>query len=357
MILNIENASFGYTKDKNIINNLNFSAKSGELIAVLGPNGSGKTTLLRCIMGFLRWQSGGSYIDGKDIRSISPREFWSRVSYVPQAKGVSVGYTAEEMLLLGLTGSMGLFSTPSKDEYRKVKEIAQRLSIEHLLQKNCSEMSGGELQMVLIGRALASDPELLILDEPESNLDFKNQLIVLDTLSSLASEGVCCIFNTHYPTHALMRASKSLILKKDGGAVFGDTSSVVTQENIRSAFGVDTIISEIETLSNTYRSIMPVGISHGESIEETENEEVIAVISAVFTDFSLSSQINAILHEYSECLLGRFGLPYREGGVYIISATLDAPLLAAKQLSHRLSILPQVNVKTVYVEKRGEHNE
>ena len=356
VILEVKNASFGYEKNKRIIDSLSLTARSGELVAILGPNGAGKTTLLRCIMGFLRWNEGNTLLDGKDVRSISQNEFWRRVSYVPQAKGTAVGYTAEEMILLGLTGNMGIFSTPREKEYKKLRSIAEQLSITHLLKKRCNEMSGGELQMVLIARAVISEPELLILDEPESNLDFKNQLIVLDTLTTLASKGVCCIFNTHYPTHALMRASSSLILRNDGSSIFGETSQVVTKENIREYFGVETVISEIETQSNTYRSILPVGLSD-ETGDPNKKQDAIAVITAVFSDFSLAGKINTILHEYSEYLLGRFGLPQRDEGFYMINATLDAPLSVSQGLSHRLSVLRGVNVKTVYVEKRGEANE
>ena len=354
MNLTIENASFGYSADRTIIKGLNFSAKSGELIAILGPNGAGKTTLLRCVMGFLRWQSGKSMLDGEDIRTMSGRKFWQKVSYVPQAKGVAVSYTVREMILLGRTGGMGVFSSPCREDIEKAEELAEKLNITRLLDKKCNEISGGELQMVLIARALASEPELLILDEPESNLDFRNQLIVLDTLSSLTAQGLCCIFNTHYPEHALTRATKSLILKKDGETLFGDTPQIVTEQNIEQAFGVETVISEVETPGNIYRSITAVGLAKQTEASLNEERLVIAVISAVFSDFSLASQINTLLHEYGEYLIGRMGIPYKDGGVYIINATLDSPIMVAENLFHRLEILPGVNVKITYAEKHGE---
>lgn len=355
MNLTVENAGFGYRSDAPIIKNLNFSAQSGELVAILGPNGAGKTTLLRCIMGFLRWQSGRSLLDGEDIRTMLGRKFWQKVSYVPQAKGTAVSYTAQEMILLGCTGGMGIFSSPDKSDIQKVLAIAERLNISRLLDKKCNKISGGELQMVLIARALVSEPELLILDEPESNLDFKNQLIVLDTLSSLAAQGLCCIFNTHYPTHALTRATKSLILKKGGEVLFGETPQIVTEQNIEQAFGVRTVISEVETPGNIYRNILPLSLSEPHETAQPEDRSVIAVVSAVFSDFSLAARINGLLHEYSGYLIGRMGMPYREGGVYIINATLDAPVSAAEGLTHRLGILPGVNVKTTYSEKCGDH--
>ena len=161
------------------------------------------------------------------------------------------------VLLIGVV----LMILPVKNSEEKVIKTAEKLGITHLLEKKCNEISGGEYQMVLIARALVSDPELLILDEPESNLDFKNQLIVLDTLTKLSESGMCVIFNTHYPEHALTRANKSLILQKQGQAFFGDTESIVTEENIRRAFGVNVKISDTVTNGNSYKNIIPLGLS------------------------------------------------------------------------------------------------
>ena len=134
------------------------------------------------------------------------------------------------------------------------------LGLSALREKRCSELSGGELQMVLIARALAAEPEVLILDEPESNLDFRNQLLVMDTLSALASRGMTCVFNTHYPAHALRRAGRALLLSRDGTAVFGKTDEVVTERALERAFGVRAVIGEIDTDGGTVRDVIPLEI-------------------------------------------------------------------------------------------------
>ena len=122
---------------------------------------------------------------------------------------------------MGRSGRMGMFARPGSADVKRCDEVIERLGISKLRGKRCSEISGGELQMVLIARALAAEPGLLILDEPESNLDFRNQLIVLRTMSELAAEGMGCIFNTHFPAHALQRANRALLLGRDGRALFG----------------------------------------------------------------------------------------------------------------------------------------
>lgn len=261
MRLTVEKGSFYYKKKVPIIDNINFQVNEGEILAILGPNGAGKTTMLRCITGMLKWKEGKSLLDGEDIGSMVPKKLWSKMAYVPQAKSVSSAYTALEMVLLGRSSHLNVFEAPKHADVEKALEVLDFLGITYLAEKKCSEVSGGELQMILIAKALASEPEVLILDEPESNLDFKNQLVVLDAISNLAARGMGCVFNTHYPAHALQRAQKSLILSKGGSYVFGHTNEVVTEENIRNAFGVDAIIGEVENSGIAVKSVVPVSIT------------------------------------------------------------------------------------------------
>lgn len=361
MRLNVEKGSFYYKKNVPIFENINFEVNEGEILAILGPNGAGKTTMLRCITGMLKWRDGKSLLDDEDIASMPSRKLWSKMAYVPQAKSVSSAYTALEMVLLGRSSHLNIFEAPKQSDVDKAMEVLEFLEISHLADKKCSEVSGGELQMILIARALVSDPKVLILDEPESNLDFKNQLVVLDTMSNLAARGMTCIFNTHYPAHALQRAQKSLILSKGGDYIFGDTVSVVTEENIRKAFGVDAIIGEIETPGNLLKNVVPLNIAQnteedmslrtqkeGAEAGKSKDKRCIAAITIIANSNEMSDKINGLLHEYSELLIGRMGMPYRECGLYIINMTLDGQESKITELSHKLNILPGVSVKTTF---------
>ena len=257
-ILRIENGSFAYKGGPQILKGINLEVEPGEILAVLGPNGAGKTTLLRCMMDMLHWDEGRSLLDGEDIRTMQAQKLWRRMAYVPQARSAATSYTAFQTVLLGRSSRIGPFSSPSDEDMAVAERVMKRLGIEGLADKPCHAISGGELQMVLIARAMAAEPELLVLDEPESNLDFRNQLVVLDAMTSLAEEGVACIFNTHYPAHALQRAHKSLLLNRGGMSIYGPTRFVVSEDDIRSIFGVNAIISE--HADGDVKSVVPVSI-------------------------------------------------------------------------------------------------
>ena len=187
MILEVKNGSFSYGK-REILRNISFDLEEQKIMTILGPNGVGKTTLLKCIMGFLPWNGGEARILEKNLKAYSDRELWKQISYVPQAKRSAFSYGVLEMVVMGLDKENSFFYTPKKDQFDKANEMLKELGVGKLAGRYCNELSGGELQMVMLARALVSGPKLLILDEPESNLDMKNQLRVLDAISYINQE-------------------------------------------------------------------------------------------------------------------------------------------------------------------------
>ena len=258
MTFSVENGCFGY-KNKEILHNINFEIKKGEVVSVLGSNGVGKTTLLKCMMGLLKWKSGVSKLNGTDISHIRSRDFWQNIAYVPQAKGSAFGYSAIDMVTLGRSAHLGTFSQPGKEDIKAAEKAMEDMGIQYLHDKLCNEMSGGELQMVLIARALTIDPELLVLDEPESNLDFKNQLIILETIRSLSEKrGISAVVNTHYPEHALKISDKALVLNRDGTSIFGDAAEVINEDNMKKCFSVRVYINSFSFEERDYQSVVPL---------------------------------------------------------------------------------------------------
>ena len=336
--------------DFKALDDVSVTVPAGKIFGLLGPNGAGKTTLLRCMMDMLHWQSGRSLLDGEDIRGIPASTLWKKMAYVPQAGTAATSYTAFQTVLIGRSSRIGAFSSPTEEDMKVTERVMERLGISHLADKPCHAISGGELQMVLIARAMAAEPKLLVLDEPESNLDFKNQLIVLDTMTALAAEGVACVFNTHYPSHALQRAGKSLMLSKEGWSLFGDTTGVVTEDNIRKAFGVEALIGEVETPQNIMKNVVAVGISEEASAQEpgAADRSVLASLTVIMQNNAHADQINKALREYNHLLIGRMGLPHRSSDKYIINVMLEGPVSEIEALSHRLSLIPDISVKTTY---------
>lgn len=252
---------FGYSRGKELLHDINFQLDKGEIMSILGSNGVGKTTLLKCTLGFLHWKKGYTAIDGKNIREWKHRDIWQKIGYVPQAKLSAFSYTVDEMILLGRNAHLGLLEQPGEEDARIAAECLELIGMSRLKGKLCSRISGGELQMVLIARALATKPELLILDEPESNLDFKNQITVINTIRDLCREkGISSIVNTHYPEHALAISDKALILNRNGESLFGKADEVINEKQLRRAFDVDVKIRQFQVYNEKYTCVMPVGL-------------------------------------------------------------------------------------------------
>ncbi len=259
MKFEVRNGVFAYGKKK-IIDGVSFSVEDGEILCVLGSNGVGKTTLLKCMMGLNKWTSGGTFIDGTPISEIPNKEFWKKIAYVPQAKNSAFSFTALDMVTMGRSAHLGMFSQPSKEDEERALQAMEDVGVLYLKDKLCTQMSGGELQMVLIARALTVNPQMLVLDEPESNLDFKNQLVILNVIKRLSVEKhISAIVNTHFPAHAMKISDKALILNKDDRTYFyGRGCDVINEENMKKTFSVQVHINEFDFQNRHYRSVEPL---------------------------------------------------------------------------------------------------
>ncbi|MEW9054081.1 MAG: ABC transporter ATP-binding protein [Neobacillus sp.] len=247
MLLEVKDGTFYYNIKKPILENINFKMDAGETMAVMGRNGVGKTTLIKCIAGILKWKSGYSIINGQKNNSNKPiRE----IGYVPQAHKASFSYSVRDMVVFGKVGHNSYFAAPRNEDYQKSDEILDRIGIYDLRNKRCNELSGGQLQLVFIARALVNSPQLLILDEPEAHLDFRNQLRLLKLIKNLVSEqNISCIINTHYPNHAIRIADKCFLLGDDYYQE-GAAQEIMTDTNIKKYFSVCS-----QTLYTTYEGM------------------------------------------------------------------------------------------------------
>ncbi len=255
MNFKVNNLSFSYGK-KELLNNISIDLNSKDILAILGPNGAGKTTFLKCALTLLKINKGEVLIDNELILNKKNNDIWSIIGYIPQAREVNSNFLVEDMIMLGRSNHISLFKLPNEEDIKVVDNVIKELEIDFLRGKYCNQISGGELQMVLIARALVNDPKILILDEPETNLDSYNQLKVLECIQRCADKGIICIFNTHYPEHALQIANKSLMIRYDNTHTFGITKDVITEESLSKCFNVKTKIIETKEDNKKYYSII-----------------------------------------------------------------------------------------------------
>jgi iron complex transport system ATP-binding protein len=261
LMLTVSDGRYGYKRGDDLFENLNFSVDKNEILGILGPNGVGKTTLLRCILSLLQWKSGCTLIDGIPVTGKNKNAVWGKIGYVPQNSSTKFSYSVMDMVLMGRSSHLRIYNTPSAKDYEIATQSLEQVGIFHLRNKRCNEISGGESQLVLIARALAVQPRVIILDEPESHLDFRNQLLVLSILDKIVHEqNLCCVINTHYPEHAMRLADKTLILGKDKKHLFGMSEEVITVENLQEFFGVEVKILPFENRGVNLSAIVPISL-------------------------------------------------------------------------------------------------
>jgi iron complex transport system ATP-binding protein len=271
MILEVRNGTFSYGREP-LLQNISFALHENDILTILGPNGAGKTTLLRCILGFLPWNSGETLIEERSMKSLKEQDFWKCVSYVPQSKRSAFSYRVIDTVVMGLDKENRFFHIPGRREFERAEATLCDLAIEKLAKRNCCELSGGELQLVLLARAMVSNPKILILDEPEANLDMKNQLRVIETIERANKvRNTTIIINTHFPTNALRFMGKTLMLGRDHKWIVGRSCDVINEENVRRFFQTDAKILSFVACGRQFQTIAPYRIADERKLDQAES--------------------------------------------------------------------------------------
>lgn len=245
MRLELRELACGYSKDKTIVKNVTFELQRGEVCALLGPNGVGKTTLFKTILQLIPPLAGHVYIDGDDISGWSAKKRARYMAYVAQAHVPSFPYLVKDVAMMGRLGQISTMGQPSRADCEIVEQALEDVGIRHLRDISYTEISGGERQLLMIARALAQEPKILIMDEPTANLDYGNMITVMRCIRKLSAAGLCIIFTTHMPDQAFFTNAKTAMMFRNDPLAFGPCNQVITKENLYKAYKTDIEIIEI----------------------------------------------------------------------------------------------------------------
>ncbi len=236
--IDIEGLHFQYSTDAEfVLSNLSMKIDKGVFVGIVGPNGCGKTTLLKCIINFLRPNHGDITIQGQAVRKIPQRHLARKIGVVPQNWDLNFAFSAEEIVMMGRFPHQGRLSIPSELDRQIVHDVMELTNISHLAQRNVSQVSGGELQRIIIAQSIAQQPEILLLDEATSNLDINHQAEILDLIKSLNSTQHLSVVSVMHDLNLAAQYCDVIIMLKNG-QVFatGPPGDVLSRQNIKDVY-------------------------------------------------------------------------------------------------------------------------
>jgi len=262
-LIQIIDGSFSYG-EKEIFQQVNLEIALGEVGCLIGQNGCGKSTLLDCVLGASQLKEGDILVGGKSIRTYGSNELAKQLAYVPQTHTSSFPYTVEQVVLMGRTAYQEIFTGPGEEDRQLVTQALELVGISHIAACPYTRISGGELQLVMLARALVQATPLIIMDEPTSHLDFRNELIFLETVAKLVLERkVGVLMATHSPNQAFYFENKDVpvkVLAMGDKRILrsGAPHDVLSEEAIREIYQIEARRIESPDEKCVLRQIIPI---------------------------------------------------------------------------------------------------
>ncbi len=251
--LEIDGLGYDYD-DKRVLESITFNVRPGEILGILGPNGCGKTTMLKNLNRNLSPHRGCVLLDGTDLEELHKRDIARRIASVPQSNEIRFAFTVREMVEMGRMPFQEAFRGSTSEDERIVDEAMRLTSITDMSERLINTMSGGERQRVIIARAIAQSPEIILMDEPTLHLDINMQFEVLDLVSSLAREkGLTVIIVSHDLPMVARYCDRMILIHGRTVYAEGTPEDVLTPENMRTVFGIDAKFEVDERGMNTVR--------------------------------------------------------------------------------------------------------
>ena len=241
----VDRLSFRYRPGTWVFRDHSFAVEPGDVWAILGPNGRGKTTLLKCVLGLLRPTEGA-------VRVAAPP------AHVPQQHRLAFDYTVLDVVLMGRARHIGTLAGPSATDLEAARTALDRVGLSTFAERWMSELSGGEHQLALVARALASASDVLILDEPAASLDLGNQKRILALLRDLAAQGLSIVFTTHDPHHAVVAASSVLAMIDADRYAAGPVDQVLSEAQLATLYGVPLRRVDVDHGGRAHPAVVPI---------------------------------------------------------------------------------------------------
>lgn len=245
-LLRARDVAFAYRRETPVLRGVSLTAAAGRMVCILGPNGSGKTTLLKCLLGRLRPDAGEIVLDARPLRKYAPRELARALAYVPQIPAAAFAFTVGEIVLMGRFAHVGVMGLASGKDVAVAREAMKMTDTLRFAGRTLDELSGGEAQCVMIARALAQQPRVMLLDEPTSHLDIRNQLVIYRMMRRLAHEWEMAVVCVSHDVNLAGRFADELVLMRDGRVTAAGTPAEVIREDVL-ARTYDVRIDLIET--------------------------------------------------------------------------------------------------------------
>ena len=244
--LELKVINFSYDGKKKVLKKISLKINPGDFICILGPNASGKSTLLKCMSRLNRVIDDSIFINGKDINGFKNNEIAKKIAFLPHVHQFSFPYKVLDLVLMGRTPYLKYFEKPSKKDKEIAIDAMKRIGILSLKDRLHTELSGGQLQLVMLARSLTQESEILLLDEPTSHLDLANQVKILNIIKMLSEQGISIIMASHFPGHAFVSSGFVGLIKEGKLIAYGNADEVVTERNLKKTYGLDIRIVRID---------------------------------------------------------------------------------------------------------------
>lgn len=319
-----------------ILEDVTFQAEAGELIGVLGPNGAGKTTLLKTISGVLKPSGGVVYVDGMALSRMGIKEVAKNIAVVPQDPQTTFNFTAMEIVLMGRNPHMSRLQLESPRDVQLALSSMKLAGVEHLADRMMDEISGGERRLVMIARALAQEPRILLLDEPTLHLDIANQIKVMELLRELCWKKSLLLIAVLHDFNLAARYCDKLILINEGKVqAVGTPEETLTTENLSHVFGVQVHVKRHEMTNSIY--IVPVSTSE-QKRKKLEKSFRVHVICGGGTGASLLMALSDQGYETSAGVLNILDTDYEAAQQLGAEVVVEAPFSPITNTAYRKHI-------------------